>query len=136
MPNSPITLLFVAYGAPASLGPTVTYQALLTALNSIYHSTILNFGDGLIRSDQISWNYSGAAVGIENMGLDRKGQLTWGMLADTMYGVGGFFQREGYSTGEWMIEVEGLGKIGSGYVGARVDAAVGNTLAGAAVESA
>ena len=73
---------------------------------------------------------------IENHGVDRTGQLTWGMLADTMYGVGGFFQQEGYSTGEWTIDVEGLGKIGSGYVGVKVDGEVEGMLAGSAVESA
>ena len=73
---------------------------------------------------------------IENHGVDRTGQLTWGMLADTMLGVGGFFERDGYSTGEWIIEVEGLGKIGSGYVVARVGGEVEGTLTGLAVESA
>ena len=75
-------------------------------------------------------------MSIENHGVDRTGQLTWGMLADTMYGVGGFFQQEGYSTGEWTIDVEGLGKIGSGYVGVSVGGGVEGTLAGSVVESA
>ena len=73
---------------------------------------------------------------IENHGVDRTGQLTWGMLADTMMGVGGFFEEKGYSTGEWIIDVEGLGKIGSGHVGARVAGEVEGTLAGSVVESA
>ncbi|KAM0802521.1 hypothetical protein BDR22DRAFT_843092 [Usnea florida] len=135
VPNSPITLNFFAYAAPPSLGPPVTFQVLLTALNSIYHSTLENHGDGLIRREQASWSYSGAAVFIENHGVDRTGQLTWGMLADTMLGVGSFFERGGYSTGEWSIDVEGLGDIGSGYVVARVGGEVEGTLAGSAVES-
>ena len=135
MPNSPITLNFIAYAAPSSLGPPVTFQALLTALNSIYHSTLENLGDGLIHRAEASWSYNGAAIFIENHGLDRTGQLTWGMLADTMLGVGGFFERDGYSTGQWMIDVEGLGQIGSGYVGARVHGGVEGTLAGPVVGS-
>lgn len=43
------------------------------------------------------------------------------MLADTMYGVSAFFEREKCWSGEWMVEVEGLGNIGAGFVGARVD---------------
>ena len=73
---------------------------------------------------------------IENHGVDHTGQLTWGMLADTMLGVGGFFEQGGYSTGEWVIDVEGLGKIGSGVVGARVGSEVGGTFARATVGSA
>lgn len=69
----------------------------------------------------VSWSFGGAIVGVENHGDDRTGQLTWGMLADTIYGVGAFFQGEACSSGEWMIRVEGLGNIGSGFVGVKVD---------------
>ena len=136
MPNSPITLLFIAYAPAATLDPTVTYQTLLTALNSIYHSTILNHGDGLILTDTLSWSYGGANTIIENHGNDRTGQLTWGMLADTMYGVGAFLQGEACWSGEWMIQVEGLGNIGSGHVGARLDTKAESMLVETAVEMA
>ncbi|KAF6227383.1 hypothetical protein HO133_008827 [Letharia lupina] len=136
VPNSPTTLIFIGYAAAPTLAPTVTYQTLLTALNSIYHSAILNHGDGLIFIDTVSWSYGGAIATIENHGDARTGQLTWSMLADTMYGVGAFFEREACWIGEWMIEVEGLGNIGSGFIGARVDEKLEGTLAGTAVETA
>ncbi|KAL9133943.1 MAG: hypothetical protein Q9175_004873 [Cornicularia normoerica] len=137
VPNSPITLLFIAYAAAPAIAPTVTYQTLLTALNSIYHSTVFNHGDGLIFTNTVSWSHSGAIVSIDNHGTDRTGQLTWGMLADTMYGLGAFFQAEACWSGEWMIKVEGLGDIGSGFVGARVDyKKLESTMAGTAVETA
>lgn len=136
VPNSPITLLFFAYTAPPSLAPTFTYQTLVTALNSIYHSTISNHGDGLIYTDVVSWYYAGAFATIENHGVDRKGQLTWGMLADIMYGVGAFMETEACWSGEWMIQVEGLGNIGSGFVGAGVvDDILEGTLAGTSAET-
>ena len=58
------------------------------------------------------------------------------MLVDTMYGVGTFLEGEACWSGEWMIEVEGLGNIGSGFIGAKVDDEVGSTLAGMTVETA
>lgn len=141
MPNSPITLLFIAYTSPPTLAPAVTYQTLVTALNSIFHSTISSHGDGLIFTETVSWSYPEtnpkAVVTIENHGFDRTGQLTWGMLADTLYGVGAFIQMETCWSGEWMIQVEGLGNIGSGFVGAKVDdSKLADTLAGKSVETA
>ncbi|CAD6578185.1 MAG: hypothetical protein ASARMPREDX12_008663 [Alectoria sarmentosa] len=133
VPNSPTTLLFIAYTAPPTLPPTFTYQTLVTALNSIYHSTILNHGDGLILTNVVSWSYGGAILTIENHGDDRTGQLTWGMLVDTMYGVGAFLEGEACWSGEWMMRVEGLGNIGSGFVGATVDGGLEGRLAGTAV---
>ena len=136
VPNSRTTLLFFAYTAPRSLAPTLSYQTLVTALNSIYHSTVFNHGDGRISTDTVSWSYGGATVSIENHGHDRTGQLTWGTLVDTMYGVGTFLEGEACWSGEWMIEVEGLGNIGSGFIGAKVDDEVGSTLAGMTIETA
>ena len=135
MDNSPITLVFITYEAVPTIRPSVTYQALVTTLNSIYHSTILNHGDGLVHTRALSWSSSGATVTIENHGYDRTGQLTWGMLADTMYGVGAFFEREACWDGEWMIEVKGLGNIGSGSVGAMVVNQPEGALAGPAPET-
>ena len=134
MPDSPITLVFIVYAAAPGLAPTVTYQTLLTALNNIYHSTILNHGDGLIRTNTVSWSYAGATIGIENSGYDHRGQLTWGMLTDTTYGVGAFFRAKGYWSGEWMIQVEGLGDIGSGFVGLGVEDKLESMLGGTAVK--
>lgn len=136
MPNSPTTLIFVAYSAPRPLSPTVSYQTLVTALKSIYVSTLHNHGDGLILVDTASWSYGGATVTIENHGQDRTGQLSWGVLVDTMFGVGSFLEIEACWSGEWMIEVEGLGKIGSGSIGAKVDDEVGSKSAGTTAETA
>ena len=136
VPNSPTTLKFVAYTSPRSLAATVSYQTLVTALNSIYHSTVLNHGDGRIISDTLSWSYSGATVTIENHGHDHTGQLTWGMLVDTMYGVGTFLEEEACWSGLWMMEVEGFGNIGSGYIGPKVDKEVEGALAGLVDETA
>ena len=58
------------------------------------------------------------------------------MLADTMYGVGAFLEGEACWSGEWMMQVEGLGNIGIGFVGARVDGGLGGRLAGMAVGEA
>ena len=129
MPDTSTTLIFIVYKAPRSLSPAVSYQALVTALKSIYHSTTFNHGDGLIHTKTGSWSYGGASVTIENQGLDRIGQLTWGTLVDTMYGVGAFLEGEACWSGEWMIEVEGKGNIGSGSIGATVDTKVGGALA-------
>lgn len=85
VPNSPTTLLFIAYTAPLTITPTATFQTLVTALRSIFHSTISNPGDGLIFTETVSWSYGGAIATVENHGDSRTGQLTWGMLADTMY---------------------------------------------------
>ena len=141
MPNSLTTLVFIAYTSPPTLSPTVTYQTLVTALNSIFHSTIFKHGDGLIFQGIVSWSYPETdpkvVVTIENHGFDRKGQLTWGMLADTIYGVGAFMETEACWSGEWMIQVEGLGDIGSGFLGARVDSSkLEGTLVGKSVETA
>ena len=136
VPNTPTTLIFVTYTAPRSLTPAVSYQALVTALNSIYHSTVRNHGDGLMFAKTASWSYGGATVTIENHGQDRTGQLTWGMLVDTMYGVGTFLETKGCWSGEWMIEVVGLGKIGSGSLGVNLDDEVGGTPAGITAETA
>ena len=56
------------------------------------------------------------------------------MLVDTMYGVGTFLDGEACWSGEWMIEVEGLGNIGSGFIGPKDE--VGRTLAGTRAETA
>ena len=55
------------------------------------------------------------------------------MLVDTMYGVGAFLEGEACWSGEWMMRVEGLGNIGSGFVGATVDGGLEGRLAGTAV---
>ena len=136
VPNSRITLLFIAYTSPRSLAPAVSYQTLVTALNSIYHSTVFNHGDGRIFIKTVSWSYGGANIFIENHGHDRTGQLTWGMLVDTMYGVGTFLEEEACWSGEWMIEAKGLGNIGSGYIGEKVDNEVDSTLARTKVKTA
>ena len=44
-----------------------------------------------------------------------------------MYGVGTFLENEKCWCGEWTIRVEGVGNIGSGFVGARVDATARET---------
>lgn len=72
---------------------------------------------------------------MENHGRDQTGQLTWGMLVDTMYGVGSFLQEEGCWSGEWTIVVEGLGNIGSGFIGAMMDEGIDGTLAGMAMDT-
>ena len=136
MPDTSTTLIFFAYTAPRSLTPAVSYQALVTALKSIYHSTAFNHGDAFIHSGTISWSYSGASVTIENHGIDGTGLLTWGTLVDTMYGVGAFLEGETCWNGAWMIEVEGLGNIGSGTVEPKVIGGVGGTVAEVAAETA
>lgn len=75
-------------------------------------------------------------IDVENHGVDRAGQLTWGMLADIVYGVGSFLEREACWAGQWTITVQGLGNIGRGYVEEKVDNKPESTLAGTAVETA
>lgn len=50
--------------------------------------------------------------------------------------MGAFFEDQACWSGEWIIEVEGLGNIGSGYIGARVDDKLESTLAGTSIEPA
>ena len=104
-------------------------------MNSIYHTAIFNHGDGLILTDTVSWSYAGGEVFVENHGDDRTGQLTWGTLADTMLGVGAFLEAESCWSAQWIIRVEGLGNIGSWFVGAKVDSAQESTstLAGTVI---
>ena len=62
--------------------------------------------------------------------------LTWGILADMIWGVGSFLEMEGCLRGSWAIMDSYLGLMGYGSIGEDLPVTGGNLSTAAVVETA